>query len=174
VASPCSPSHFRGLQKKKKKKRGHCNQAPHIVALTPLGTHLPCICHCQTLWVVHRCLITVSSGILQLGAVGAAPLAWPKWDGVPPAWSEGGEGTPLQLSLTPEVGVAHCHWGYLNKNHLQSQPPQRAPQRRTLRQNTTCCRSRYPGSTPAQLLPLPNALGSAQTLDHCLFPGTYN
>ena len=31
----------------KKKKRGHCNQAPYAVALTPVGTHPPCSCHCQ-------------------------------------------------------------------------------------------------------------------------------
>ena len=29
----------------------------------------------------------------------------------------------LQLSLIPEVGVAHCHWRYLNKNHLQHHSP---------------------------------------------------
>ena len=26
-------------------------------------------------------------------------------------------------SLIPEVGVAHCHWRYLNKNHLQPHSP---------------------------------------------------
>ena len=43
------------------KKRGHCNPAPHIIALSPLGNHLPCSCHCQTLWAAPRCLITVPS-----------------------------------------------------------------------------------------------------------------
>ena len=47
-------------------------------------------------------------------------------------WYAGGKGKPLQLFLTPEVGVAYHHWGSLNKNHLQPQPPPRAPQRRTL------------------------------------------
>ena len=30
------------------------------------------------------------------------------------------------------------------------------------------------GNTPALQLPLPNTLGSVQTLDHCPFPGPYN
>ena len=60
---------------------------------------------------------------LQLGAVGAAPPVWAKWDRVLLAWSAGGGGKPPQSSLIPEVGVACCHWGYLNKNHLQPQPP---------------------------------------------------
>ena len=109
---------------------------------------------------------------LPLGAASAATPAWAKWDRVLLAWSVGGRGKPLQFSLTPEVGMAQHHWGYLKKNHLRPQPPQRALQRRTLRQNTTCCCFRSLGSTPALLLPLPNTLGSAQTLDHCLFPGT--
>ena len=58
-ATTCSPSHIRGW--KKKKKTGHCNQAPHIVALTLLETHLPCSHHCQTLWAVPWHLITVYS-----------------------------------------------------------------------------------------------------------------
>ena len=56
---------------------------------------------------------------LQLGAAGAAPPSWAKWDRVLLAWSAGGRGKPPQLSLIPEVGMAHCHWRYLNKNHLQ-------------------------------------------------------
>ena len=34
-------------------------------------------------------------------------------------WSEGGVRKQLQLSMTPDVGMAHRHWGYLKKNHLQ-------------------------------------------------------
>ena len=112
---------------------------------------------------------------LQLEAAGTAPPMQTKWDRVL-AWSACGKGKSPQLSLIPEVGMAHHHWGYLNKNHLQPQPPQRAPQRRTFQWNTTCCCSHSPGSTPrrpvAPLLPLPNALGRAQMLDHCPFPGT--
>ena len=53
----------------------------------------------------------------RLGATGAAPPEWDKWDGVLLAASAGSRGKPLQLSLIPEVGVAHYHWRYLNKNH---------------------------------------------------------
>ena len=60
---------------------------------------------------------------LQLGATGAAPPAWAKWDRVFFAWSAGSRGKPRQSSLIPEMGVAHCHWSYLNKNHLQSHSP---------------------------------------------------
>ena len=61
---PVSGPHLRpqspqGLAKKR--KRGHCNQSPCAGALTPLGTHPLCCCHCQTLWAVPRCLITVPS-----------------------------------------------------------------------------------------------------------------
>ena len=119
----------------KKKKRGHCNQAPYTVAPTPLGTHLPCSCHCKMLWGMSRHLVTWSLSLLenlQLGAVGAAPPSWAKWERVLLVWSAGGRGKPPQLSLILEVGVANHPWAYLNKNHLEPQPPQRAPQRRTL------------------------------------------
>ena len=69
---------------------------------------------------------------LQLGVAGAAPPAWAKWDRMLLVWSAGKGGKPLQLSMIPYVGVAHCYWGYLNKYHLQLQPPQRAPQIRKL------------------------------------------
>lgn len=59
------------------------------------------------------------SKTLQLEATGTAPPAWAKWDRVFLVWSAGGRGKPPHLSLLPEVGVAHCHWRYLNKNHLQ-------------------------------------------------------
>ena len=47
--------------------------------------------------------------ILQLEAAGAAPPLWAKQDEVLLAWPTGGEGKPLQLSLAPEVGMAHQH-----------------------------------------------------------------
>ena len=47
-----------------------------------------------------------------------------------------GGSKPPGLSLTPEVGMAHRCWGYLNKSHLQLRAPQNAPQRRTLLWNT--------------------------------------
>ena len=43
------------------KIRGHCNQATHVIALTPLGIQPPCSCHCQMLWAAPTCLITVHS-----------------------------------------------------------------------------------------------------------------
>ena len=166
MGSTCGPPHLR-VGKKKKKKRGHSNQVPPGNTLSlqlPLPNALS-----STQMLDHLSLPKT----LQLGAASATPPTWAKWDGVLLGWSAGGWGKPPQLSLTPEVGTAHHHWRCLNKNHWQPKPPQRAPQR-TMRQNTTCCCSHSAGSTPALLLPLPNALGSAQTLGHCLFPETYN
>ena len=60
---------------------------------------------------------------LQLGAAGTAPPVWAKWDRVLLVWSAGGRGKLPQLSLIPEVGMAYCHWRYLNKNHLQPHSP---------------------------------------------------
>ena len=40
--------------------------------------------------------------------------------------------------------------------------------------STICCCSHSPGNTTALQLPLPNALGSTQTLGHCPFPRSYN
>lgn len=107
-----------------KRKRGYCNQAPYAVALTPLGTHPSCSCHCQMLWVTPRHLVTVPSQDPTTRATGVAPPAWAKGDRVLLAWSAGSRGKPPQLSLIPEVGMAHCHWRYLNKNHLQPHSPQ--------------------------------------------------
>ena len=58
----------------------------------------------------HTCLILSFPRTLQIGgAVCAAPPAWAKWDRVLLAWSSGGQGKSLQLSLTPEVGIACSH-----------------------------------------------------------------
>ena len=149
-------------------------QAPYTVALTSLGTHHPAVAtakHCG--WCPDNWSLSIPKTI-QLGVAGAVPLLWAKRDRGLLAWPAGGRGKLPQLPLTPEVGMAHCHWEYLNKNPLQPQPPQRAPWRMTLQENTTCYFSCSPGSTPTLLLPLPNALGSSQMLDHCPFPGTYN
>ena len=40
---------------------------------------------------------------------------WAKWNRVLLAGSAGSRGKLPQLSLIREVGVAHCHWRYLNK-----------------------------------------------------------
>ena len=85
-------------KKKKKKKREHCNQTLPVLALTLLGTHPPCSCQCQMLWAVSRHLITVLS---------QDPTTRSSW--LLLAWSAGGRGKPPQLSLTPEVGMAHHH-----------------------------------------------------------------
>ena len=60
---------------------------------------------------------------LQLGATGAAPSMWFKWDRMLLVWSAGCSGKPQQVFLIPEVGVAHCHWKYRNQNHLQPPSP---------------------------------------------------
>ena len=60
---------------------------------------------------------------LQLEAAGAAHHVWSKWDRVLLAWCAGSRGRLLQLSLIREVGMAHCHWRYFNKNHLQLHSP---------------------------------------------------
>ena len=46
--------------------------------------------------------------------------------------------------------------------------------KRALQPSTICCCSHSPGNTPTLQLPLPNALGGAQTLGHCPFPRPYN
>ena len=50
----------------------------------------------------------------------------------------------------------------------------KAPQRRALWPNSTCCCSHTPENTPALLLPLPNILKSAYRLELCHFPGSFN
>ena len=40
---------------------GHCDRTPPVSALTPLGTHPPCCCHCQIFLAVPTCLISVPS-----------------------------------------------------------------------------------------------------------------
>ena len=44
--------------------------------------------------------------ILQVGAACAAPPVQARQNGVLLAWSTGGGGKPLKLSLTPQIGVA--------------------------------------------------------------------
>ena len=63
------------------------------------------------------------SKTLKLGAAGTAPLVCTKWDRMLLAWSAGSRGKHQQSSLFPEVGMAHCNWRYMNKNHLQPHLP---------------------------------------------------
>ena len=46
--------------------------------------------------------------------------------------------------------------------------------KRALQPSTHMLLLSCPGNTPTLQLPLPNALGNAQMLDHCPFPGTYD
>ena len=46
--------------------------------------------------------------------------------------------------------------------------------KRALQPSTIHCCSHFHRNTPALQLPLPNALGGAQTLGHCPFPRPYN
>ena len=80
------------------------------------------------------------------------------------AWTIGGVGKPLQVSLTPEVGVACHHYESMKRHHLQPQSPQRSAQRRALQPSTTRCCSHSPGNTYTLLLPLPNTLGTCLKL----------
>ena len=168
VGSTCGPSHLRGRQKKKV----YCNQEPHVIALGPLRILLPCSCHCQILWAVPRCLITSLSKTLRVGAAGVAPPAWAKQDRVLLAWSAGGRDKPPQLSDSRGGHGPSPLW-------IPEQEPLAAP---TTSEGTTkedivtehhLLLLSLPRSTPALLLPMPNALGSAQTLNLCPFPGIY-
>ena len=65
----------------------------------------------------------------------------------------------------------------MNGLHLRSQSPQglaKKKKKKALQPSITRCCSHPPGNTPALQLPLPNALDSAQMLDHCPLPGPYN
>ena len=156
MGSSCDPSHLRGWQKKRRRRR-HCNQAPYAVALTSLGTHPPCSCQCQTLWAAPRHLVTVHSQDPTTRSIWCSPPtptpAWAQWNRVRVllAWCAGGGGKSPQLSLTPEVGMAHGHRGYLNKNHLQPQPPQRAPQT-----GLCCCHCQTLWAVPRCLITVPS------------------
>ena len=110
--------------------------------------------------------------ILQLGAAGAVPPAWAKWNRVLLVWSAGSRGKLLRLSLIPEVGVAHDNWRYLIKItcspiHLKGTTEEGIVTEHHLS-------GTHRGNTPTLLPPLPNALGSAQTFGHCPFPRSYN
>ena len=47
TGTTCGPIHIRGQG-----KWGHWNWAPSVGALTPLGTHKLCCCHCQMIWAL--------------------------------------------------------------------------------------------------------------------------
>jgi len=94
----------------KKKKRGHCIK--HHVLLLSLPWEHTCPAATTAKHSGQRPDTWSLSfpKTLQLGTAGTAPPIWAKWDSVLLEWSTGGRVKPLQLSLIPEVGVAHCHW----------------------------------------------------------------
>ena len=115
------PSHLGGWQKRK--KEGTATKHHTLLLSLPWEDTRPAAAtvkssgqHPDTWSVSHL-------KILQLGAANAALPLWAKWDRGFPAWPAGSRGKLLQLSLTPEVGVAHCLWRDLNKNHLQPHSP---------------------------------------------------
>ena len=121
MGSTCNPSHLKGWQKRK--KEGTATKH-HMLLLSlpwehthPAAATAKCSGWCPDTWSLSL------PKTLQLGAAGAAPPAWAKWDRVLLAWSAGDKDKLPQLSLIPEVGVAHCHWRYLSKNHLQPHSP---------------------------------------------------
>ena len=104
----CSSNYFRGHC-----GGGHCNWTPPVVALTILEIYPPCCCHCQMLQAVTTGLITIMSQDPATRSSWAAPPVWAKLERVLLAWSKGGGGKPLQLTLIPEVGMAHNYYGSL-------------------------------------------------------------
>ena len=121
VGSTYDPNHLRDWQKRKKEGAA----TKHHTLLLPLPWDHTCPAAAtdkHSGWHPDTWSLSLPK-TLQLGAAGAAPPAWTKWDRVLLAWSAGGKCKLLQLSLIPEVVVTHHHWGYLNKNHLQPHPP---------------------------------------------------
>ena len=97
TGATCGPSHLRRCY-----TGGHCNQAPPIVALTPLGVHMLCYSHCQRLWV----------------------LPTPVWGSLPlPRALQPGPGYrpfPLPLSPGKHTQVIHQHIPYQGYNSLHT------------------------------------------------------
>ena len=83
-------------------------------------------------------------------------LLSPPWAHPP---TKGGPGAPTTR------GPSHLRGGQKKKKKKKE---------RALQPNPTCSCSHPPGNTPTLQLPVPNALGSVQTLDHCPFPRPYN
>ena len=130
--APSVTSVTSGLGKKRKKKEGTTTKH-HPLLLTLPWEHICPAAATAKHSGKHPDTWSMSfPKPLQLGAAGEALSVCAKWDRLLLLWSEGGGRKLLQLSLAPEVGMGHCHWRYLNQNHLQPQPPPRAPQRRTL------------------------------------------
>ena len=131
-------------------KRGHCNQAPPIVALTPLGIPLPCCCQCQMLQAATTNAWSLSRPrTLQLGAACVMPPVWAKQNRELLAWS---------VISDPRAGCGPPPLGVCEQVALVA--PVTSEERRALRPNTTHCCSPFPRNSHALLLALPNALGT--------------
>ena len=94
MGSTFDPSHLRGWQKRKKRALQPstilcCSHSPGNTH--PAAANAKCFGRCPDTWSL--CLLKT----LQLGAAGAAPPAWAKWDRVLLEWSAGGRGqtTPV-------------------------------------------------------------------------------
>ena len=80
------------------------------------------------------------------------------------------------------VSEARGSWGLPPLEACEWVPPEtpvtsgvgKKDKKKALQPSTMQCCSQSPENTPALQLPLPNILGSAQTLGHCPFPITYN
>ena len=110
---------------------------------------------------------------------------------IPLGWAKGSRGLSVMWCLLHDLqaagmdsggiseaegGIACHNWGPVTGLHLQPQSPQglAKKKKRGEKKNTTQGSSHSPGNTPTMQLPLANALGRAQMLDHCPFPRPYN
>ena len=116
-----------------------CEPPPHTHSQKPFDIHCgPGLLSCRKLltgltWTGHLSLSPYVARSCLLGLCGPGVSSRGKLLASPWRNRPAGGGSKLpQLFLTPEVGMAYHHWGYLNKNHLQPQSLQRASQRRTL------------------------------------------
>ena len=167
MGSTCDPSHLRGWPKRKKK--GHCNQAPYTVALTPLRTHPPCNCHCQMLWVTPRHLVTVPS---------QDPITRSSWH------------STSCMGLVQDASCMVCRWWGKTVSVISDSrgghgpPPLGVPEQKSLTAPTTSEGTTekdvvtehhlllllLPWENPCPVAATANALGGAQMIDHCPFP----
>ena len=87
-------------------------------------------CYCQMLWPVPRCLITVPSQTLQLGAADAAPLVWAKQDRVLLEGFASGRGQTTTVICDSKGGHGSPPLGIPEQEPLVALTTQRVPQRR--------------------------------------------
>ena len=137
---------------------------------------------------------------LRRGPRGKKPLAWVTGaqallvqavgGRAPLMWSKGSMGLRAMWCFLRDPQAAGTDWGGLSEAggrhglpplgpvsglHLRLRSPQGSTttKKRALQPSITRCCCHPPGNTPTLPLPLLNALGSFQTLDHCPFPRPY-